>query len=111
MLTVEVEEGRDRLAARLGERGLRILPARADGDARAIRIALDGGTPYDAIRDDVADLGLPLVRIQRSRHSLEDLFRVPDPADAPGAPAAAGPSAGGAPDSGASSSSPTEAGR
>ena len=111
VLTVEVEEGRDRLAARLGERGLRILPARADGDARAIRIALDGGTPYDAIRDDVADLGLPLVRIQRSRHSLEDLFRVPDPADAPGAPAAAGPSAGGAPDSGASSSSPTEAGR
>jgi ABC-2 type transport system ATP-binding protein len=101
VLTVEVEEGRDRLAARLGERGLRILPERADGDARAIRIALDGGAPYDAIRDDVADLDLPLVRIQRARHSLEDLFRVPDPSDEGGVAPAPGPSAPG----------PTEAGR
>jgi ABC-2 type transport system ATP-binding protein len=30
---------------------------------------------YDAVRDAVADLGLPLVRLEQRRHSLEDLFR------------------------------------
>ncbi len=88
ILTVEVEEGRDALASRLDERGLRLLARAGDGDGRTIRIALDGPEPYDAIRDAVADLGLPLIRIERSRHSLEDLFRTPDD-DALAAPAVA----------------------
>ncbi|MCJ7712402.1 MAG: ABC transporter ATP-binding protein, partial [Chloroflexi bacterium] len=74
ILTVEVEEGRDALAAGLAARGLRILPG-SDGVDRTVRIALDGGAPFDVVRDMVADLGLPLVRLERGRHSLEDLFR------------------------------------
>ena len=98
ILTVEVEEGRDALAARLGERGLRLLARAGDGEARTIRIALDGPEPYDAIRDAVADLGLPLIRIERSRHSLEDLFRSPEDGVGGQAPAAtpAGPGTAGA---------------
>ena len=104
VLTVEVEEGRDALAARLGERGLRVL---ATGGRRpVVQIALDDDRPYDLIRDAVAELGLPLVRIERRRHSLEDLFRDGGPAGRPGrrgrlatvgdAPARGGPPAGAA---------------
>ncbi|HEY6058814.1 MAG TPA: ABC transporter ATP-binding protein [Candidatus Limnocylindrales bacterium] len=74
VLAVEVEEGRDELAAALAGRGLTV---RTDG--RAILIGLDGGGPadheYDLVRDTVADLGLPLIRIEQRRHTLEDLFR------------------------------------
>ena len=34
---------------------------------------------YDAIRDSVADLGLPLSRLEQRRHRVEELFRT-DPA-------------------------------
>jgi len=74
ILTVEVEEGRDLLAAGLVARGLRLLDGSSAHD-RTVRIALDGGAPFDIVRDTVADLGLPLVRMERGRHSLEDLFR------------------------------------
>jgi len=94
VLSVEVEEGRDSLAARLAERGLRVLPASSDGDAREVRIALGETPPYDVIRDAVADLELPLVRIERSRHSLEDLFRDQDRADTGGAGTAPSPPTG-----------------
>jgi ABC-2 type transport system ATP-binding protein len=93
VLSVEVEEGRDALAARLGERGLRVLARAGDGDSREVRIVLGDAPPYDVIRDAVADLGLPLVRIERSRHSLEDLFRDQDRGDADeGGETVAGPS-------------------
>jgi len=69
-----VEEGRDLLAAGLVARGLRLLDGSSAHD-RTVRIALDGGAPFDIVRDTVADLGLPLVRMERGRHSLEDLFR------------------------------------
>jgi ABC-2 type transport system ATP-binding protein len=96
VLTVEVEDGRAALAARLAERGLRVLAGAADGDGRAVQIALDDTPPYDLIRDAVADLGLPLVRIERRRHSLEDLFRdagpvAPTESDAPPAASVAPP--------------------
>ncbi len=42
ILTVEVEEGRDALAAGLADRGLRILAGSGPAD-RTVRIALDGG--------------------------------------------------------------------
>ena len=53
---------------------------------------------YDIVRDSIADLGLPLVRLEQRRQSLEDLFRDDVPATAaqaasPGSaghPAAAG---------------------
>jgi ABC-2 type transport system ATP-binding protein len=74
VLTVEVEEGRDALAAALTARGLQVLEDERPG-VRTVRIALGGSEPFDLVRDTVADLGLPLVRVERGRHSLEDLFR------------------------------------
>ena len=82
LLTVEVEEGRDALAARLGDRGLRVL---ADGGGRpaASRSRSTTASRTTSIRDAVAELGLPLVRIERRRHSLEDLFRDGGPTEPP----------------------------
>jgi ABC-2 type transport system ATP-binding protein len=70
VLAVEVEEGSDRLAAALVGHGFK---ARAEG-ARVL-VAMENEALYDAIRDTVADLALPLVRIQQERGRLEDLFR------------------------------------
>jgi ABC-2 type transport system ATP-binding protein len=46
-----------------------------------VLIDLTDERPFDIVRDTVADLGLPLIRIEQRRHRLEDLFR-----DAPGGP-------------------------
>ena len=69
-LTVEVEEGSDRLVAALAAAG---LTARADG--RLVLVDLDDERPWDLVRDAVAELDLPLVRIQQRRRGLEELFR------------------------------------
>jgi ABC-2 type transport system ATP-binding protein len=74
-LAVEVEEGADRLAAALAGKGVR---ARQDGNC--VLVALEGTAPYDAVRDAVAELQLPLVRIEQERRRLEDLFRETAPA-------------------------------
>jgi ABC-2 type transport system ATP-binding protein len=91
VLSVEVEEGRDALALRLEALGLRVFGRTGSGD-REVRIALGDVAPYDLIRDAVADLGLPLVRVTRSRHSLEDLFRDQDRGDDPSLDPATAPS-------------------
>jgi ABC-2 type transport system ATP-binding protein len=70
LLAVEVEEGRDELAAALSGRGLE-----AHLDGRSVLVAVAGDAQYDTIRDTIVDLGLALVRLQPRRHSLEDLFR------------------------------------
>jgi ABC-2 type transport system ATP-binding protein len=75
VLAVEVEDGSDRLAAALVSNGFK---ARADGDC--VLVAMEDEALYDAIRDTVADLALPLVRIQQERGRLEDLFRDTAPA-------------------------------
>ena len=75
LLAVEVEEGRDALAAALTARDLEVVI-----DGRLVMVALDGERTYDLVRDAVADLGLPLVRIEQRRHTLEDLFRDQVPA-------------------------------
>jgi ABC-2 type transport system ATP-binding protein len=82
-LAVELEEGSDGLAARLTASGLEAI-----ADGRFVLIAIADERPYDIVRDAVADLGLPLVRIEQRRHKLEDLFR-----DEPGAVAGAGTAA------------------
>ena len=69
-LAVEVEEGSDRLAAALVAAG---LTAVADG--RTVLVDLHDERPWDIVRDAVADLDLPLVRIQQRRRGLEELFR------------------------------------
>jgi ABC-2 type transport system ATP-binding protein len=82
-LAVELEEGSDGLAARLTASGLEAI-----ADGRFVLIAIADERPYDIVRDAVADLGLPLVRIEQRRHKLEDLFR-----DEPGGVAGAGTAA------------------
>ncbi len=72
VLTVEVEEGADRLAASLERSGLTV---RQDG--HLVLVGLDDDPPYDRVRDAVADLGLALTRMEQRRHRLEDLFRAP----------------------------------
>jgi ABC-2 type transport system ATP-binding protein len=84
-LAVEVEDGREALAARLAARGLTVVV-----DGAAILIDLVDGGPVDIVRDSVAELDLALVRMEQRRHRLEDLFRDGPPAGggAPASPAA-----------------------
>jgi ABC-2 type transport system ATP-binding protein len=70
VLAVEVDEGADRLVAALAAGGVR---ARLDGSR--VLVAIESETLYDTVRDAVADLSLPLVRMQQERGRLEDLFR------------------------------------
>jgi ABC-2 type transport system ATP-binding protein len=69
-LLVEVEEGSDRLAGALIAAGLEVQV-----DGRTVLVELRDDAPWDIVRDAVADLDLPLVRIQQRRRGLEELFR------------------------------------
>ena len=69
-LAVEVDEGAALLAERLTADGLEVVV-----DGRAVLVAVSDQRPFDLVRDAVADLELPLVRIEPRRHRLEDLFR------------------------------------
>jgi ABC-2 type transport system ATP-binding protein len=70
VLLIEVDEGGDELAAALAGRGLAPVPHQ-----RGLLVALAGEDTYDVVRDVVADLGLPLSRMEQRRHRLEELFR------------------------------------
>lgn len=71
VLAVEVEDRAEDLAAALVARG---LEARA-ASSHSVLVALNDDRPFDIVRDLVAELGLPLIRLEQRRHSLEDLFR------------------------------------
>jgi ABC-2 type transport system ATP-binding protein len=106
LLAIEVEDRHAELAALLASRG---LTAEVDGSLVLVRMTAGvGDGPYDIVRDAVVDLGLPLIRMEQGRHSLEDLFRAEEtdagiaggefmpPPTAPGGPGAAiGPMTGG----------------
>ncbi|MEX0893429.1 MAG: ABC transporter ATP-binding protein [Gemmatimonadota bacterium] len=78
VLAVEVDEGAEALAARLTSAGLEVRM-----DARGgLHIGMPDERPYDLVRDMVAELGLPLVRVQRTRQRLDELFRAPEPTTA-----------------------------
>jgi ABC-2 type transport system ATP-binding protein len=70
VLAIEVEEGTQELAAALTRRG---LASRLD--ERALLVRLEGDATYDVIRDVIADLGLPLNRLEQRRRRVEELFR------------------------------------
>ncbi|MCL4240903.1 MAG: ABC transporter ATP-binding protein [Dehalococcoidia bacterium] len=71
VLAVEVEGDASVLAANLRERGLRV-----EVEGRMVLVALEGDErAFDLIRDSCADLGFGLVRLERRRQNLEDLFR------------------------------------
>ncbi len=76
VLAVEVEEGESELAAALVARGLQAV-----ADGRTVLVAIEDDRPYDLVRDAIADLGLPLVRLQQRRQRLEDLFSDEPPAE------------------------------
>ena len=81
VLAVEVEEGEAALAAELVRRGLHAVT-----DGRTVLVAVADDHPYDVVRDAIAELGLPLVRLEQRRQSLEDLFRDDAPASLGGKP-------------------------
>jgi ABC-2 type transport system ATP-binding protein len=70
VLAVEVEEGLDRLQAELAAQGLPATIA-----ARTLLVPLGGDDTYDVVRDCVANLALPLCRLEQRRHQVEELFR------------------------------------
>ena len=84
VLAVEVEEGEAALTAALVARGLQAV-----ADGRTVLLNVTEDRQYDIVRDAVAELGLPLVRMEQRRQSLEDLFRDDVPGSA--APSAAPP--------------------
>ena len=77
VLAVEVEEGEAALTAALIAQGLQAV-----ADGRTVLLAVNEDRQYDIVRDAIADLGLPLVRLEQRRQSLEDLFRDAEPAGA-----------------------------
>jgi ABC-2 type transport system ATP-binding protein len=70
VLLIEVDEGSELLLAELGQRGLEPRPFQ-----RAVLVRLEDDGTYDTVRDAVADLGLPLNRIEQRRRRVEELFR------------------------------------
>jgi ABC-2 type transport system ATP-binding protein len=69
VLAVEVTEGTDELAARLDLLGL--APAR---DGRMLLVPLRDDETYDRILTAVAELDLPLHRLDQRRHRVAELF-------------------------------------
>jgi ABC-2 type transport system ATP-binding protein len=70
VLAVEVEEGETALTEGLVARGLQAV-----ADGRTVLLSVDEDRQYDIVRDVIAELGLPLVRMEQRRQTLEDLFR------------------------------------
>jgi ABC-2 type transport system ATP-binding protein len=79
VLVIEVDEGVAALEAELAGRGL--APRRA---GRVLLVRIEGDATYDTVRDAVADLGLPLNRLEQQRRRVEELFRDSEDEEAPG---------------------------
>ena len=82
-LTVEVNAGIGRLVEALQVRGLTVVTdeaLRLDGEAGSVDVVVgpDPGPVFDAIRDTLADLGLPLHRLSSRAASLDEAFTVGD---------------------------------
>jgi ABC-2 type transport system ATP-binding protein len=81
VLLIEVDEGATELSAELTRRGL--VPRRS---GRGLLVRIEDDVTYDLVRDAVADLGLPLNRLEQQRRRVEEIFRDHDGEDeeAPG---------------------------
>ncbi len=72
VVLVEVTDGGPELVARLRAAGAQV----AEGTGpQVFTVELAGEWVIDAVRDGVADLGTGLVRMQRRRHHLTEIFR------------------------------------
>jgi len=68
-LLIEVEEGTAALREELARRGMDVRPYQ-----RALLVPIAGEQTYDAVRDSVAALGLPLSRLEQRRHQVAEIF-------------------------------------
>ena len=73
LIAVEVTERTDELAAALRTLGLGAQPV-----GTLIEVDLQDDTTYDIVRDAVAGLGVGLVRMERRRHRMSEIFTTPD---------------------------------
>ena len=69
LVTIEVDEGAAVLHERLRDSGLDV---RIDG--QKLYVDVDDPTVYDRLLDAVAELGLGLVRLERRRHRMTEIF-------------------------------------
>jgi ABC-2 type transport system ATP-binding protein len=76
-LAVEVDEGTEALAASLTGRGLTVRPL-----GRQLLVQVNADPVFDTVRDTIADLELPLTRLEHRRHHVEELFDTRETADA-----------------------------
>jgi ABC-2 type transport system ATP-binding protein len=72
VVLVEVTDGGPELIARLRAEGAQVADG---GGAHTFTVELDGEWVLDAVQDGAADLGVGLVRMQRRRHHLTEIFR------------------------------------
>ena len=80
LVSVEVDDNQAGLQARLAAAGIAV---RSDG--RLLYVDVRDASAYDTVRDAVAELGLGLVRIERQRHRMTEIFTdSPDSARSPG---------------------------
>jgi len=82
VLAIEVDEGTEELAAGLATAGLRVA---REGRLLLVPLAPSGET-YDQIMRVVADLELPLHRLEERRHHVAELFAGPNDRNDPGGP-------------------------
>jgi ABC-2 type transport system ATP-binding protein len=81
VVVVEVDAGAADLAASLRRAGLAVHPA-----GQLLEVELRDPVTYDLVRDGAADLGVGLVRMERRRHRMAELFgAVPGGGDDAGA--------------------------
>ena len=80
LLVVEVDDGQERLRALLDAAGLQVHAA-----GRLLEIVLSNDDAYDVVRDSVVAAGLGLIRMERQRHRMAEIFaeaRIAEAADA-----------------------------
>ena len=76
VLAVEVSEGTDELSAALTALGMSVIP-----EGRLLLVPLESDAAYDRILQAVADLDLPLHRIDQRRHRVAELFATKETID------------------------------
>jgi ABC-2 type transport system ATP-binding protein len=76
-LALEVDEGTEALAASLAGKGLTVRP-----QGRQLLVQVDADPVFNTVRDAIADLELPLTRMEHRRHHVEELFSTRELADA-----------------------------
>jgi ABC-2 type transport system ATP-binding protein len=69
LVTVEVDGDPSALHARLSDAGIAVQIS-----GRLLHVSVADASAYDVVRDAVAELGLGLVRMERERHRMTEIF-------------------------------------